>query len=143
MIKFSPIDEETGIEDYPGYIGMTWDGEISMSRDFRPFQDFRWAEYSAAIEETADSREIDFAFAGKFTVLSFEPYQDVAFLMDQLSTVEVHRDDGSSYEGMASGSGYIFFSRNPDSLDDSRDEVLALVQALERDFIKLSKGAQA
>lgn len=141
MIVFRPIDEETSIEDYPGYIGMTWDGEISMSRDFRRFQDFRWVEYSAAIEETTDSRQIAFTFAGKSTVLNFEPYQDVAFLMDQLTTVEVHRDHGSSYGGMASGSGYIFFSKNLSSLDDARDEVLALVQSLESDLIELSKGA--
>lgn len=141
MIDFSPIDQETGIEDYPGYIGMTWDGEISMSRDFRQFQDFRWAEYFDAIEASADLREIDFTFSGKCTVISIEPYQDVAFLMDQLSTVEVHRDDGSAYGGMASGSGYIFFSKNLDSLDDSREEVLALVQALLMDFVKLSKDA--
>lgn len=137
MIDFAPLDDDTGIEDYPGYIGMTWDGALSMSREFRRFQDFSWDEYSEAIQDTADSRLIKFTFAGKHAVLSFEPFQDVAYLLDQLTTVEVHIDYGPSDGGMASGSGFIFFSKNPDSLEDARAEVMALTDALERDFAAL------
>lgn len=34
MKEFIQLDEETGIDEYPGYVGMTWDGELSMLKEF-------------------------------------------------------------------------------------------------------------
>ena len=40
MKDFEPIDEDTGIEEYPGYIGMTWDRDLFMSDKFKFFEKF-------------------------------------------------------------------------------------------------------
>lgn len=139
MIDFEPIDEETGIEEYPGYIGMTWDGELSMSKEFKDFEKFDWNGYSELIEELDGIQLISYEFQTHKHQVSFEAYQDVGFLVDQLITVEAQRDDGASYGGMASGRGYIFFLRNGYNLDDAIEEVNAVTRALIDDLGNCSK----
>lgn len=139
MIDFEPIDEDTGIEDYAGYIGMTWDGELSMSKEFKDFEKFDWNTYSELIEELEGIQLISYEFKNRKYQVSFEAYQDVGFLVDKLITVECHEDNGSSYGGMASGRGYIFFLRNGYNLDDAIEEFKAVIIALNEDFGKLLK----
>ena len=139
MIDFEPIDDDTGIEEYPGYVGMTWDGEISMLKKFENFKKFNWDTYSELIEESNESRIISYEFQTHKNQFIFEAYQDVGFLVDELITVESHRDDGASYGGMASGSGYIFFLRNGYTLDDAVEEFNAVTMALIEDLAKLLK----
>jgi len=139
MIDFEPIDEETGIEEYPGYVGMTWDGELSMSKELKDFEKFDWNTYSELIEELGESRDISYKFRNHKNLVRFEAYQDVGFLVDEFITVETHSDDGSSYGGMASGRGYIFFLRNGYNLDDAIEEIKAVTIALTEDLDKLSK----
>ena len=139
MIEFEPIDEETNIVDYPGYVGMTWDGELSMSKEFKDFGTFDWDTYSELIEELNESRIISYEFQTHKNQFIFEAYQDVGFLVDELITVESHKDDGASYGGMASGRGYIFFLRNGYNLDDAVEEFNAVTMALIEDLAKLLK----
>ena len=139
MIEFEPIDEETNIVDYPGYVGMTWDGELSISSDFKNFKNFDWNTYSELIEELNETRIISYEFRNHKNQFLFEAYQDVGFLVDELITVESHKDDGASYGGMASGRGYIFFLRNGYELNDAIEEFNAVARALIEDLGKLLK----
>ena len=139
MIDFEPIDDDTGIADYPGYVGMTWDGELSMSKEFKDFEKFDWNGYSELIEELDGIQLISYEFQTHKHQVWFEAYQDVGFLVDQLITVEAHSDDGASYGGMASGRGYIFFLRNGYELNDAIEEFNAVARALIEDLGKLLK----
>ena len=139
MVDFEPIDEDTGIEEYPGYVCMTWDGELSMSNEFKDFETFDWNTYSELIEELDDSREISYEFQNHKHQVSFEAYQDIGFLVDKLITVESHEDNGASYGGMASGRGYIFFLRNGYNLNDAIEEFKSVTIALIVDLDKCSK----
>lgn len=139
MINFNPIDEETGIEDYPGYVGMTWDGELSMSREFKDFEKFDWANYIDLIESIGGERDICYAIQGVKRTVTYDAMQDIGFLLDQLITIEVHIDDGGAYGGMASGSGYIFFLKDGYNLDDAVEEINALTRALGNDFESIQR----
>lgn len=134
MKSFEPIDEETGIEQYPGYLGMTWDGEVFMIQPLIRFQEFDWRKYWHLLEEAGRSGEITFEFQGKSRWIEYEPYADVAYILDELTSVEVHRDDGVSYGGMASGSGYIFFLKDGYSLDEVVQEFYSLMPAIDHDL---------
>jgi len=138
MIDFEPIDEDTGIEEYPGYVGMTWDGDLSMSKEFKDFEKFDWNIYSELLEELDDPHIISYQFRNYKQIVKFVAYQDVGYLVDQFITVESHRDDGSSYGGMASGSGFIFFLKNEYTLDDAIEEINAVTMALGEDLGKYS-----
>jgi len=134
MQEFQPIDDETGIEEYPGYIGLTWDGEISMLIQFGRITDFKWDAYSELVQELDDTRHVEFNHDGRNIEVIFHPFEDLAYLLDQLTTVEVQRDDGAAYGGMASGSGFIFFAKNTSSLHESISEISALMEAIEQDY---------
>jgi hypothetical protein len=138
MIDFEPIDEETNIVDYPGYVGMTWDGELSISSEFKNFETFDWNTYSELIEELNESRYFDYQFRNLNNHVSFEAYQDIGFLVDEFLSVEVHSDDGSSYGGMASGRGYIFFLRAGFKSEDAIEEFNAVAIALNEDLKSIS-----
>ena len=138
MIDFEPIDEDTGIEEYPGYVGMTWDGELSMLSDFENFKKFNWDTYSEFIEELGESRDISYQFRNQKKLVRFEAYQDIGFLVDEFLSVEAHSDDGSSYGGMASGRGYIFFLRAGFNLVDAIEEFNAVAIALNEDLKSIS-----
>jgi len=138
VIDFEPIDEDTGIEEYPGYVGMTWDGELSMLSEFENFKKFNWDTYSEFIEEWGESRDISYQFRNQIKLVRFEAYQDIGFLVDEFLSVEVHSDDGSSYGGMASGRGYIFFLRAGFNLVDAIEEFNAVAIALNEDLKSIS-----
>ena len=134
MIDFDPIDEETGIEEYPGYIGMTWDGELSMSKGFESLKNFSWNNYSEIVDEIGGIREILYEYQNIKNYVKFEAYRDIGFLLDDLITTEVHRDDGASYGGMASGSGYIFFIKEGYAMAHAIDEINIVTIALQKDL---------
>ena len=140
MKRFEPIDEDTGIEQYPGYVGMTWDGEVSMIKTLIHFQEFAWRNYWHLLDESGRSGEIAFEFQGNGRSILYEPFTDLANIVEELTTVEVHRDDGLSYGGMASGSGYIFFLKDGFSMAEAELEFRCLCAALEHDLATISKS---
>jgi hypothetical protein len=134
MIEFKPIDKETSIEDYPGYVGMTWDTELYMSKEFNEFEKFNWKKYSELVDGLNGARFISYQFRDQKNEIKYEAFQDVGEIIDELITVESHWDDGGSYGGMASGSGYIFFLRSGYSLQDAVEELNALTISLKLDL---------
>ena len=140
MKPFQEIDPETGIEDYPGYVGMTWDGEISMIKPLRCFEDLDWWQYSCLLDEMGRKGLITYTFQEKVRELEYEPFSDVAHLVNEMTTIEVQRDDGTSHGGMASGSGYIFFLKDGYSLDEAQKEFVFLVSAVKADLESISNS---
>jgi hypothetical protein len=55
MKSFEAIDLEAVIEAYPSYVGMTWDGEITMIRPLRCFQEF---DFSSSRRSSQANRSI-------------------------------------------------------------------------------------
>jgi hypothetical protein len=139
MILFKSIDEETNIVDYPGYVGMTWDRELSMSSEFKEFEKFNWDKYSELVEELSDIRYISYQFRNKTNEIRYEAYQDIGLIIDELITVESHWDDGSYNGGIASGNGYFFFLRSGYNLNDAVKEINALTAALKKDLDSISQ----
>jgi hypothetical protein len=137
MKIFNQIDEETSIADYPGYVGMTWDGELSMQSDFKKFQNFDWNSYAELVEEKNETRELKYKFRGEVFKVKYEAYQDACYLIEELKSLEVHYDDGAQYGGMCSGRGYIFFLKCEFSYMDANEELTALTVALETDLYLL------
>ena len=137
MKTFNQIDEETGIEEYPGYIGMTWDGELSMQSGYKEFQNFDWSSYFELVQEINEPRLLKYKFRNLVNQVVFEAYQDIGYLVDELKTIEVHYDDGAQYSGMCSGSGYIFFVKDEFSFMDAAEELGCLIAALKTDLYLL------
>ena len=140
MKNFEPIDRDTGIENYPGYIGMTWDGDLYMSDKFKLFEKFNWDTYNELLYEPGDSRQITYSVSGQKFTVDYNQEEDIAYLIDQLSTVEAYYDSGPPDGGPASGVGFIFFVVSNSTLEKALIEVSALTGALENDLHLLSNG---
>ena len=140
MKNFEPIDRDTGIENYPGYIGMTWDGDLYMSDKFKLFEKFNWDTYNELLYELGDSRQITYSVSGQKFTVDYNQEEDIAYLIDQLSTVEAYYDSGPPDGGPASGEGFIFFVVSNSTLEKALIEVSALTGALEYDLRLLSNG---
>jgi hypothetical protein len=140
MKDFEPIDEDTGIEEYPGYIGMTWDRDLYMSDKFKLFEKFDWANYNDLLSELGDSRQITYSVSGQKFTVDYNQEEDLAYLIDQLSTVEAYYDSGPADGGPASGAGFIFFVVSNSTLEKALIEVSALTSALENDLRLLRNG---
>jgi hypothetical protein len=42
MELFEPLDDYTPIEQYPGFIGYTWDGEFHLGPELEVLEGFDW-----------------------------------------------------------------------------------------------------
>jgi hypothetical protein len=140
MKDFEPIDEDTGIEEYPGYIGMSWDGDLYMSDQFKLFEKFDWANYNDLLSELGNSRQITYYVSEQIFTVEYNQEEDIAYLIDQLVTVEAYYDSGPADGGPASGHGFIFFIVNNSTLEKALIELSALTLALENDLRLLRNG---
>jgi hypothetical protein len=134
-------DRETPIEEYSGYLGLTWDGTFLTQPELRPLQDFDFRKYSELADDHGGERRLDVHLpSGPITIL-FNPYDDIAHILDQLPTIKVYLDNGPPDAGPASGGTCVFFIADGVSETDLRASIAALATALNSDFALLEKTA--
>jgi hypothetical protein len=138
MKPFDNADYETPIEEYPGYIGYSWDGAFIPGPELTVLQNFDWSTYSERVDEAGGSRTIKVALEGEVLNLTYEAYDDPAYLLDQLPAVEVYKDDGPPDQGPAGGSGFVFVLKDDYTLEELSKQIAALRQSLDVDFSRLS-----
>ena len=133
-------DYETAIEEYPGYLGLTWDGEFSLGPEMSSLSNFDWGTYWELVEESDGPRQLHVDLRPGSIEIKFEAYDDLAVILDFLPSLTVYRDNGPPDAGPASGTGYIFFLADNANLDDLVESVTALAKALENDLSELAGG---
>src|SRR4051794_41051408 len=62
------------------------------------------------------TRTLSIIMADDSLEMTFEAYNDIAYLLDQLPAVDVFSDDGPPNKGPAAGSGFVFVLRDGVSL---------------------------
>jgi hypothetical protein len=140
MEIFHPWDDDKPVEEYPGYLGCTWDGELYPGPKLKILQTFNWAHYLNLINELEVARCLSLSELLYSVECTIEPGSDLAFLLDQLPSIEVKYDDGPSNSNPASGSGFFFFLADGVSLQCLDTELLALKHALDLDLKYLSEN---
>lgn len=139
MKHFISEDYETPIEEYPGILGCTWDGELTVIDPvLEALQSFDLLKYSELLDEREGPREVFVRFGGEDRKLTIEAYADLAWILDQVPSVEVFRDEGPPDGGPASGSGYLFFLKEGHSYHQLTSDIRALCAALIGDFARLA-----
>jgi hypothetical protein len=99
-------NDETPIEEYPGYLGLTCDGTFLAGKELQPLKGFDLLRYSELVDEHGGTRHLKLTLPTGSTTIVFKAYDDIEHILDQLPTVEVHLDDGSSQAHPASSSIY-------------------------------------
>jgi hypothetical protein len=115
MKPFIPIDDsdQTSIEDYPNWLGTSWDNELRTIGGIRSLSEIDWSSLNEFIDDEASER--DSRGFGMFKInldgkeVNVCAYDDPAFLLDQIPSVDVRQDDGPPDAGPAAGRGYHFF----------------------------------
>jgi hypothetical protein len=126
-------DYETPIEEYPGYLGHTWDGELYVGPHLTMLSEFDWSSYMDLLDGEG-GRSIKISLPSGTTIIEIEAYDDPALIVDQLPSIKVLRDAGNPDGGPASGAGYIFFLAEDSSLEILASEISALVENLKTDL---------
>lgn len=132
-------DFERPIETYHGYLGHYYDGSFFAEPALHPLRDFDFRKYSELVEVRGGERKLRIALALKTITISFDVYEDVANVLDQLPTVKVYLDRGLRDAGPASGGTCLFFAAEGFSDADLRASIASLAAALKADSALLEK----
>jgi hypothetical protein len=138
MQEFPFVNREQPIEEYPGYIGMTWDGEFYPGPELKDLNRFDWQSYFELVDDK--QRKLSVGLASGMVEIIFEPYDDMAVFMDQLPTVTVYFDPGPPDGGPASGDGYVFFLADGATRAMLQADIDALLTALRLDHASLKNS---
>jgi hypothetical protein len=134
-------DREPPMEEYPRYLGYSWDGDFHAESELAPLLDFDFLTYSELVDDRGGERRLNVVLpSGPITIL-FNAYDGIADILDQLPTVNV-RLDNSSDDGPASDSLCVFFIADGVSETELKVSVSALAETLKSDFNSLEKTAQ-
>jgi hypothetical protein len=129
------FDEETPIEETPGYLGHIFDDYLSFGPGLQALSDFDWKEYqNMAMELDKLDRRLTLELNGEEKTISGDACSINDFL-DELPTVEAIYDCPPG-QGPAGGSGYVFIVADGFAGPGERVEEHAksLRKALETDY---------
>jgi hypothetical protein len=133
-------DRERPIETYPGYLGLTWDGDFHAQPELKPLHDFDLMQYSELVDDLGGERQLDIVLPSGPMAILFSAYDGIASLLDQLPTVKVYLDNGPPDAGPASGGTCLFFIADGVSERDLEASIAALASALKSDFASLKRA---
>jgi len=120
----------------PDYLGMVWDGQPSFNKPgLKPLAVFPWFEYQELADIDGGERFLSVPFpVGGEREVRYEPYADVAFILEQIPGIEVVRDDGPPNPSPGSGSGYDVYLSKGSKVKDVTANVTALLSVLQSDL---------
>jgi hypothetical protein len=144
MEDLDNTDQETPIEEYPGFVGYTWDGEFRPGPELKVLGDFDWSTYWELADNYENPRRIVLSYTPKDIECTVGAYEDIAHLLDQIPSLTVMYDNGPADAGPASGTGYVFFIADETSVETLVADMSRLRAGLDADFqelLELSKGS--
>ena len=132
-----PYYDENGdpipVEDLPGYLGNTWDGEVFLGTDLGKLTDFDWREYGMLADEFAViERKLELTLDNKTIIIEAEAWHPHE-IIDALPSVNSVYDEPPD-QGPAGGSGYIFIAEEGFSVEQILEHSNALYEALVSDL---------
>jgi hypothetical protein len=135
MRPFEPLDDDTAIEEYPGYLGHIWDYDFFPGPELQILSGFLWVEYQELLEDL--SREIEVSVDDTKVAVKLHCFgAGLAAALDQLPPFDVTHDDGSSYNHPCGGSGYVIFLADGHELSSTVTWAAALRVALDKDLFE-------
>ena len=78
MKTYESDDYETPIEELPGVVGYTWDGQFFPRPELASLKGFDWGRYWELIDETNRPRRLALGLTGGIIEVSIEAYDDIA-----------------------------------------------------------------
>ena len=100
-------DDETPVEETPGYLGHIFDDYLSFGPELEALSDFDWKQFGHMAEELDRlARRLNLELDGKTTAINADANRTNEFLDELPSVVAIY--DCPPDQGPAGGSGYVF-----------------------------------
>jgi hypothetical protein len=122
------------VQHRPGYLGLSWDRELAAGPLLRPLKMFPWTEYNELCCLVPNARSLAVPFSSGSRIVRYEPEEDIAFLFEQIPTIDVFRDLGPPEPSFAAGSGYVFFQAKDAPKEAVQADIVTLLAALRADL---------
>jgi hypothetical protein len=135
-------DYERPIETYPGYLGLTYDGDFLAQPELLPLKEFDLRTYSELVDEHGGTRQVKLRLPTGPITIQFNAYDDISNILDQLPTVKVYLDNGPPDAGPASGGTCLFFIADDVGEFELKTSIAALATALKSDLCALEANVR-
>jgi hypothetical protein len=136
MIKPLPsMDDETPIEEFPGFISLDWD-EPDLSTDMPELFDFWndvWSPYAQTVADEYLERTLLVNLPKGSASIHIDANSKLAPVLAQLPVFDVYFDSGPEDAGPASGSGYVICLADGASTYDVKLTFAALADSIRSD----------
>ena len=137
MQTFEPINEETPIEGYPGFIGYMWDLEeiLSCHPALEPLRSFPWIKY-IELFDVDEIRKLDLQLSSGCKQICVSEADNLPTIVDQIPSVTVKLDIPND-QGPAGGVAHIFFLAEGSDHEVVARDIDVLVASLRLDYGQL------
>ncbi|MEP4700728.1 MAG: hypothetical protein ABJZ79_06195 [Parasphingorhabdus sp.] len=126
-------DDETPVEETPGYVGHIFDDFIDFDEGLKPLEGFDFSLYGIMADELGfPDRQLEVDFGNGPTSISFEAFS-LTEILEFIPAVDAIYNCPPN-QGLAGGSGYIFVLREGFTVEESIAAAKALRSALDSDF---------
>ena len=131
---FDSDDYETSIEDFPGYVGHTWDGELFPGPALEALENFDWYRYEGLVSASGQPRRLVLTISEGPRVLLVKPEDGIHDLLEQHPSIQVWCDEP------AAGLGFFFTILDRANGEQLTLEIAALKSILEHDHLALKRS---
>ncbi len=133
MERLEPIDEDTPIELYPGFLGYIWDLELAIVDSKIEFmKDFEWKKYFDALQYLPE-RILTMNLSLGATEISITEDSHLATILDQVPSIKVTLDVPDN-QGPGGGAAHVFFIGDNSDYKSAVNDINALMEVLRTDF---------
>jgi hypothetical protein len=107
MELWDNYDRETPFDEYPGYLGYWWDGDFHAESELAPLSNFDLLAYNELVDDRGGERQLNVVLPSGPITISFNAYDSMANILDQLPAVNVRLDNAPD-DSPASGTLCVF-----------------------------------
>jgi hypothetical protein len=133
MERLEPIDEDTPIEGYPGFLGFMWDLDLAIvDPEIKIMKDFEWKKYFDALQYLPE-RILKINLSLGSTEISITEDSNLATILDQIPSIKVTIDVPDN-QGPGGGAAHVFFIGDNSDYKSAVNDINALIEVLRTDF---------
>lgn len=133
------IDEDTPIEEYPGFLGWVWDHElVTVDPKLEFLKNFSWNEYFEFLQ-TVPPRTLYLELSTGAADVSISEDSHLAAILDQIPSISVTIDIPEN-QGPGGGVGHVFFIHENTDYVSAVNDIKILIDALQFDYQSFASG---
>lgn len=137
MDRLEINDEETPIENHPGFLGYFWDHELAIvDAKLQALKDFPWQQYSDCLQTTSD-RTLNLNLSTGPLVIKLTCDTSFAEILGQLPSIQMTVDVPPN-QGPSGGVENVFFVADNSDFESAVNDIMFLLDAMGCDYATIT-----